>query len=266
MFRMPLVTLLTDFGLRDGYVAQMKGVILRRCPKCQIVDLSHSVGRHNITEGAFLLESSVPYFPKKSIHIAVIDPGVGSRRLPIIVVSKSAILIGPDNGVLSLAADKLGINRAYRIDQSMLGINDVSSTFQGRDIFAVAAAELANGRPPRSVGKSLRVIEQLKLRGPKVSKNTVRCVVLHIDTFGNIITNVRNDFSLPFLSPGRVLRVLANGKSLKAKSVNTYSNVGIGELDVIKGSQGYLEVFAEQSASELLLGLGASDELVVVAS
>ena len=263
---MPLVTLLTDFGLRDGYVAQMKGVILRRCPKCQIVDLSHSVGRHNIAEGAFLLESSVLYFPKKSIHVAIIDPGVGSERLPIFVVSKSAILVGSDNGVLSLAADKLGDNRAYRIDQSMLRINDVSSTFHGRDIFAVAAAELANGRPPKSVGKSLRVTEQLKLRGPKVSKNTVRCVVLHIDTFGNIITNVRNDFSLPFLSPGRVLRVLANGKSLKAKSVNTYSNVGIGELAVLKGSQGYLEVFArEQSASELL-GLGASDELVVVAS
>ena len=144
---MPLVTLLTDFGLSDVYVAQMKGVILRRCPKCQIVDLSHSVERHNIAEGAFLLESSVPYFPKKSIHIAVIDPGVGGRRLPIIVGSKSAILVGPDNGILSLAAAKLGVSRAYRIDQSMLGIEDVSSTFHGRDIFAVVAAELANGRP-----------------------------------------------------------------------------------------------------------------------
>ena len=262
---MPLVTLLTDFGLRDGYVAQMKGVILRRCPKCQIVDLSHLVERHNIAEGAFLLESSVPYFPKKSIHIAVIDPGVGSRRLPIIVGSKSAILVGPDNGVLSLAAAKLGVSRAYRIDQSMLGIEDASSTFHGRDIFAVAAAELANGRPPRSVGKSLRSIEQLKFPGPKVSNNTVRCAVLHIDTFGNVITNVRNDFPVQFLSPSRLLRVLANGKSLKAKSVKTYSSVGIGELAVLKGSQGYLEVFArEQSVSELL-GLRASDELVIVA-
>ncbi len=111
-------------------------------------------------------------FPKKSIHVAVIDPGVGSERLPILVVSKSAILVGPDNGVLSLAADKLGVNRAYRIDQSMLGIEDVSSTFHGRDIFAVAAAELANGRPPASVGKRLRTIEQLRLREPKVSKNS----------------------------------------------------------------------------------------------
>ena len=95
---MPLVTLLTDFGLSDGYVAQMKGVILRRCPKCQIVDLSHLVGRHNIAEGAFVLGSSVPYFPRESIHVAIIDPGVGTRRLPIFVVSKSAILVGPDNG------------------------------------------------------------------------------------------------------------------------------------------------------------------------
>ena len=260
---MPLVTLLTDFGLRDGYVAQMKGVILRRCPKCQIVDLSHLVGRHNIAEGAFLLESSVPYFPKKSIHVAVIDPGVGSRRLPIIVVSKSAILVGPDNGVLGLAADKLGVNRAYRIDESMLGIEDASSTFHGRDIFAVAAAELANGRPPRSVGKSIRTIEQLKLLEPKVSKNMARCIVLHIDTFGNVITNVRNDFFLPLLSPGRMLRVRANGKSFKAKSVKTYSNVGIGELALLRGSQGYLEVFARENSASELLGLGASDELVI---
>ncbi len=254
---MPLVTLLTDYGLSDGYVAQMKGVILRRCPKCQIVDLSHLVERHNIAEGAFLLESSVPYFPKKSIHIAVIDPEVGSRRLPIIVGSKSAILVGPDNGVLSLAAGKLGASRAYRIDQSMLGING--------DIFAVAAAELANGRPPRSVGRSLRSIEQLKFPGPKVSNNKVRCAVLHIDTFGNVITNVRNDFPVQFLSPSRLLRVLANGKSLKAKSVKTYSNVGIGELAVLKGSQGYLEVFAREESASELLGLGASDELVIVA-
>ncbi len=260
---MPLVTLLTDFGLSDGYVAQMKGVILRRCPKCQIVDLSHLVGRHNIAEGAFLLESSVPYFPKKSIHIAIIDPGVGSKRLPIFVVSKSAILVGPDNGVLSLAADKLGASRAYRIDQSRLGIEDVSSTFHGRDIFAVAAAELANGRPPESVGKSLRTIEQLKLREPRVSKNIVRCMVLHIDAFGNVITNVRNGLSLPFLSLDRMLRVRANSKSLKAKSVKTYSDVGVGELAVVKGSQGYLEVFAREHSASELLGLGASDELVI---
>jgi S-adenosyl-L-methionine hydrolase (adenosine-forming) len=260
---MQIVTLLTDFGLRDGYVGQMKGVILRRCPSCQIVDVSHMVGRHNVAEGAFLLESSVPYFPRKSIHVAVIDPGVGSRRLPIFVVCKSAILVGPDNGVLSLAANRLGVNRAYAIDQSMLGIEDVSSTFHGRDIFAVAAAELAKGRPLRSVGKSLKTIEQLRFRGPKVSKNIVRCTVLHIDAFGNVITNVRNDFSLPWLSSGRVLRVRASGKSLIAKSVKTYSDVGEGELALLKGSQGYLEVFARERSASEILGLGASDELVI---
>jgi S-adenosyl-L-methionine hydrolase (adenosine-forming) len=260
---MQIVTLLTDFGLRDGYVAQMKGVILRRCPSCQIVDISHMVGRHNIAEGAFLLESSLPYFPRNSIHVAIIDPGVGSRRLPILIVSKSGIIVGPDNGVLSLAADKLGVIRAYRIDQSMLEVEAVSSTFHGRDIFAVAAAELANGRPPRSIGKSLKTIERLKLPEPKVSKNMVRCSVLHVDTFGNVITNVRNDFFLPWLSPGGMLRVRANGKSLKAKSVETYSSVGVGELAVLKGSQGYLEVSARERSASELLGLGASDELVI---
>ncbi len=106
----------------------------------------------------------------------------------------------------------------------------------------------------------------MKFPGPKVSNNTVRCVVLHIDTFGNGITNVRNDFSLSFLSPGRMLRVRANGKSFKAKSVKTYSNVGVGELAVLKGSQGYLEVFAREHSASELLGLGVSDELVISAS
>src|SRR6058998_1120092 len=101
---MAILSLLTDFGLRDSYVAQMKGVILQHCPGCQIVDISHSVQRHNIFEGAFILEAAVPYFPRGTIHLAVVDPGVGTRRLPIVVECKSATLVGPDNGLLDWAA------------------------------------------------------------------------------------------------------------------------------------------------------------------
>src|SRR5262245_37697286 len=104
MFRMRIVTLLTDFGLRDNYVAQMKGAILSRSPDCNIVDISHMVHRHNVAEAAFLLSSSVNYFPPKTVHLAVVDPGVGSNRLPIIAVTKSSVFVGPDNGILSLGS------------------------------------------------------------------------------------------------------------------------------------------------------------------
>lgn len=243
----------------------MKGVILKRCPRCRIVDLSHLVQRHNIVEGAFLLESSVLFFPRGTIHVGVVDPGVGSRRLPIIVACRSGVLVGPDNGLLSLAADRLGFECAYRIRESKVKDDYVSSTFHGRDVFAVVAAELARGVSPRIVGTSLKSIQRLRLERPKVSKDRIRCVVLHVDIFGNIITNVRSSLDLEWLSPGRELHIEARGRSLKAKFARTYSEVGVGKLSVLRGSQGYLEIAARERSALESLGVVASEGLVIVA-
>ncbi len=262
MSRLPLVTLLTDFGLRDCYVAQMKGVVLKHCPSCQIVDLSHMVQRHNIAEGAFLLGASVSHFPAGTIHVAVVDPGVGGKRFPIIVVCRGAVLVGPDNGLVTMAAAKLGIRQTYRIRESRLDSGGTSPTFHGRDIFAAAAGMLATGISPESLGTQLKSIVQLKLSEPESSRGQLRCIVLHVDAFGNIITNARNSLKTWF-TPGRRLSVYTKGRSMGATWSVTYGDVRPGELAVLRGSQGYLELAVREGNAGELLGVESRDELVI---
>ena len=141
---MSLITLLSDFGLTDPYVAEMKGVILTANPDQKIVDVSHGIERHNIAMGSFVLETALPYFPNGSIHVTVVDPGVGTERFPLVVLCERGILVGPDNGLLVRAAERLGFNAAYQIDSHRFEGEKVSSTFHGRDVFAKTAANLAN--------------------------------------------------------------------------------------------------------------------------
>ncbi len=258
---MALVTLLTDFGLEDSYVAQLKGVILKHCPECQIIDLSHRVRRHSITDGAFFLVTSVPYFPLGTIHLVIVDPGVGSRRLPIIVKCKSATLVGPDNGVLDPAARRLGLSAAYRIREGRFRVKTISPTFHGRDIFAVAAGLLASGRLPGSLGTSVSSIVGLELPRPRISGKQLRCVVLHVDVFGNVTTNAANNLAKQWFHPGRHLRVESTDRVWEARCARTYSDVHPGELTVLQGSQGYVEVAAREDNASELIGLKVGDEL-----
>src|SRR2546422_5740511 len=140
---MQLVSLLTDFGLKDPYVAEMKLVLIKNCPDAVLVDITHQVERHNIVEGAFLLEMAVPFFPGRTVHLAVVDPGVGSARLPVVVECRRGhVLVGPDNGLLVRAAETLGYKQAYRMENPRFLGRKVSPTFHGRDIFAVVASIL----------------------------------------------------------------------------------------------------------------------------
>src|SRR5712664_1496750 len=143
---MRVVALLSDFGLRDGYVAQMKGTILDLCPSAVITDISHDVQRHNIPMGSFILETTAPYFPKDTIHVAVVDPGVGSARNAIVVECESALFVGPDNGLMARASENLGVKSIHKIRAEEFQRKDVSSTFHGRDVFAYAAGMIASGR------------------------------------------------------------------------------------------------------------------------
>src|SRR2546426_2440327 len=146
---MQLISLLTDFGLKDPYVAEMKLVLIKNCPDAVLVDITHQVERHNIVEGAFLLEMAVPFFPGRTVHLAVVDPGVGSARLPVVVECRRGhVLVGPDNGLLVRAAETLGYKQAYRMENPRFLGRKVSPTFHGRDIFAVAAGEIGFGVPP----------------------------------------------------------------------------------------------------------------------
>src|SRR5205809_7187155 len=149
---MVTITLLSDFGLTDPYVAEMKGVILSTNPDLRIVDVSHGIERHNIAMGSFILETALPYFPQGSIHVAVVDPGVGTERLPPAVLCKLGVLVGPDNGLLVRAAERLGCKAAYQLDSRRSKGEKGSATFHGRAVFARRAANLADRLRADTVG------------------------------------------------------------------------------------------------------------------
>lgn len=261
---MPIVTLLSDFGTRDPYVAQMKGVILSLCPGCRVVDITHDVERHDILMGAFLLETSVSHFPKGTVHVAVVDPGVGSKRLPIAVACRPAVLVGPDNGLLFRAARKLGIISAYRIERLGSWPVSVSPTFHGRDVFAVTAAKLAAGIHPRQLGRKVGRLVELDVPGVTLEKGRLKCCVLHVDRFGNIITNAENEYlgRLGVRLGGRVL-VKCGTEAFQGWIVNAYYEVAQGELVVLRGSQGYVEVALREQHASSLLSVKPRDELEI---
>src|SRR2546425_8373520 len=185
---MQLVSLLTDFGLKDPYIAHMKLVLIKNCPDAVLVDITHQVETHNIVEGAFLLEMVVSFFPDRTIHLAVVDPGVGGARASVIVECRHGhVLVGPDNGLLVRAAKLLGYKQVYRIESpSFLG-RKVSPTFHGRDIFAVAAGKKACGVPPSKAGGNKQGIVDFPLRPLSLKTCRPDCSVVHIDNFLKII-------------------------------------------------------------------------------
>jgi S-adenosyl-L-methionine hydrolase (adenosine-forming) len=231
----PIITLLTDFGHLDPYVGIMKGVILGICPHARLVDLTHEVAPYQIAQAAFHLQQSWPYFPERSIHLVVIDPGVGTLRRPILVEAANRFFIGPDNGVFSL----LDPTEVREISTH----NPASTTFHGRDIFAPAAARLAAGAAPRDLGP-------LVATPTRPNRNTV-ATVLHIDRFGNIITSLR---------PAPNMQIQAGPHTI-TRHATTYADAPPGEPVLIQGSSGYLEIALNQSSAASLLGLQVGDPL-----
>src|SRR5437660_245428 len=240
---MRVVTLLSDFGLRDGYVAQMKGTILNLCPSALITDISHEIERHNIPMGSFILETTAPHFPNGTIHVAVVDPGVGSARKGIVVECETGIFVGPDNGLMARASEKLGLKSIYEIREKEFQRKPVSSTFHGRDVFAHVAGLIASGRRPEEVGPKVSKLQKLPISSPKFSGKKLVCQVLHADVFGNIITNVGEKAvrKIP-VKFGEGVEIRAGTRKLQAQYARSYYEVDKGTMTVLLGSQGYLEV------------------------
>lgn len=255
---MQIVSLLTDFGLKDPYVAEMKLVLIKNCPEAVVVDITHQVERHNIVEGGFLLEMAVPFFPDRTIHLAVVDPGVGSARAPVVVECRRGhVLVGPDNGLLARAAKVLGYKQAFRIESPNFLAGKVSPTFHGRDLFAIAASKIACGVHPSEVGSKMHGIVDVPLRPLSVRAGHVECSVVHIDVFGNIIVDARLvDLWKAGLAkkPRTKMRIELNrGRSVALTFARAYHWVGKGEFMILEGSQGYVELAArEASAAEQL--------------
>jgi len=249
-----IITLLTDFGTRDAYVGVMRGVILGIIPTVRIVDVTHDVPRFNVRYAAFLLRSSTPYFPVGTIHLAVVDPGVGSPRRALIVETERSFLVGPDNGLLSLAARVEGVKRIVEVENEKYMLPQRSRTFDGRDLFAPVSAHLARGVPLEEFGHFAERIVELPAAEPRLMDDGIVCEVLHIDGFGNIITNVDSvSLSKTGMKRGSLIRVRAGSRVFRMHFCSTYSDVENKKLLALIGSHGLLEIAANQGNAVRML-------------
>jgi S-adenosylmethionine hydrolase len=258
----PIIALTTDFGLRDPYVAEMKAVILSICPNATIVDVSHQIEKFNIRMGAYVLASASPFFPDDTIHLAVVDPGVGTRRQPVLLQTKHRYFIGPDNGLLALAAENDGIKRIHRITNEKLMLPRASNTFHGRDIFAPASAHLANGTPPAEFGPAVRKIVTPKFAKIIKRKDLIVGEVIHVDDFGNIITNLTENH-LKSMQVKRNVRVELKNTRLRLKLGRTYQDVKPHRPLALIGSHNFLEISVNQGNAAGAFNIRSGDEVAL---
>jgi S-adenosylmethionine hydrolase len=248
----PIITLTTDFGLMDHYAGTMKGVVLKICPDARIVDISHDIAPFSIAAGAYEIAQAAPYFPDGTIHVVVIDPGVGTSRKALLVAASGQYFVAPDNGVLSMIVAQDRTAEAREITNRDLWLKPHSSTFHGRDIFAPVAAALASGTAnPEEVGPVLVKIELIPDLEPKeIAPGVWRGRLLSADRFGNAITNFKADAFPAIASGGFRMRF---GDHEIDQFHPTFGDAPPGVPFAYFGSSGYLEAgVIEQSAAELL--------------
>lgn len=256
-----IITLTTDFGLKDPYQAAVKGAILSVNPAVRIVDISHLVRPGNILEGALILRDAAPYFPDKTVHVAVVDPGVGGGRRPVLIETKRYFFIGPDNGLLLPAASSDGIKKVVHLTDSKYFRKDVSPTFHGRDIFGPAAAHISHGADPALFGKIIKKTVTIKMPAVRAGGGAVKGRVVYTDTFGNLITNI-GKAALRRHFGGRGVEVSVKGVSIKGLS-KTYSDVKKGAVAAVIGSTGFLEIAVNRGSAAADLCALAEESVTV---
>ncbi len=249
----PIITLTTDFGLTDHFTGVMKGVILAIAPAARIVDITHQVAPYEITDGAFVIAQAYRYFPKRTIHVIVVDPGVGTSRRPILAEMAGQYFIAPDNGVLSMIFSREKA-RVRHITNERYFLEPVSRTFHGRDVFAPTAAHLARGIKPAQFGKIIDDHLRLTFEKPvRTGKRAWTGSVLKVDRFGNLITNLH----IKEFPDVRSRRFGLNiGLQTVTRLALTFGECAPGELFVVEGSSGYLEVACNQASAAKALGCG----------
>ncbi|MBI3610050.1 MAG: SAM-dependent chlorinase/fluorinase [Nitrospirae bacterium] len=258
-----LITLLTDFGGRDPFVAAMKGVILSIRPKATIVDLTHEIPPHGICEAAFTLKSVYRYFPKGTIHVVVVDPGVGGSRRPLLAVNRRGRFIAPDNGVLSYIYRDEPSTQVYQLNAQKYRLKTYSPTFDGRDLFAPAAAWLSKSIAPEKIGR--RVTDYIRFPIPearRLKKGRLEGQVIHIDRFGNLITNITRMDIEPWLSAGKMPAITIKGRTIKGLKP-FYSQAAPGKLSALINNDDHLEIFCYRSSAQLILK-NSNDEPVTI--
>jgi len=255
-----IVTLLSDFGLRDSYVASLKGVILSICPEARLVDITHLIPPQNLRAGAFLLATVYRDFPPGTVHLAIVDPGVGTDRHGLVLQAGRHYFVGPDNGLFSWICGRESGWQAWCLDNSKYWRFPVSPTFHGRDIFAPVAAHLASGVLPAAMGTPWTplIADWSTIES---SATTLRGEVVTIDHFGNLITNLDGP-ALSAFTPADCLVVHIAGRSLYSLRT-TYATEAPGTLMALIGSHGFLEVAANQGHAGALLGVQAGEPVLV---
>ncbi len=253
-----IITLTTDFGLRDHYVGVMKGVMLSVNENANPVDITHCIDSHDIRAASFVIGNSYRYFPEKTVHLAVVDPGVGSERRPLAVSADGHFFVGPDNGVFSSVIRSCEDFCAREIKNSDYLLKEISSTFHGRDIFAPVAAHLSLGVSFSEIGPQVQNPEVLPSDGYSINGNEVRGTVVYTDKFGNLVTSIPTEA----VGGGAGASVSVGGKRVAGIS-ESYSSVEPGEILAVGGSCGYIEISVNQGRACDIFG-EAPPEVIIV--
>ena len=260
---MKLITFLSDFGSNSSYVSQMKGAALS-ITNAKVIDITHDISPHNISEGAFVLRSSIPYFPPGSVHVAVVDPGVGTKRRGIVITTPSQILVGPDNGLLIPAARFLGNFTIYEITNTKLMLPFVSYTFHGRDIFSPVAAHILNGILFEHIGPIISDFIDLNFGDFKINKNSAIGRIIYIDRFGNIITNIDGLKFNNAVDFNKKVTFFIGKKAFRAQFVKSYDYVKKSAILVTIGSSNFLEISINQDNAAKKLGVKPDNDIKIL--
>ena len=260
MANRPIVTLTTDFGLNDHFVGTVKGVILDIAPEAEIVDISHAVQAFDLLDGALTIAQAYSYFPAGTVHMVVVDPGVGTARRPIIASTERHHFVAPDNGVLSLVYGREERLHVHHVTAEHYFLQPVSHTFHARDIFAPVAAYLAKHVDAEKFGGEIDDFVRFSVPRPKTgSDGTLRGVIVKVDRFGNLITNITPQ-DAPALFQGTRFKLLV-GKREVTELRSAYAEGAGGEVFAILSSMGYLEIAANRASASQLLGVGKGIEV-----
>jgi len=250
-----IITLTTDYGTNDHLVGTLKGVILKINPDVTIVDITHQVAAYDLLDGALAIGSAYSYFPPRTIHIVVVDPGVGTERRPLLVSGQNQYFIAPDNGVLSLVYEREQDIVVRHANAEHYYLQPVSSTFHGRDIFAPVAAWLSKGWQTASMGEGIEDYKRLTLPRPKSVEGIAKGIVLRVDSFGNLVTNFRPE-DLPEIAVQKGAIKLHVGDHAVSRLVQTFAMGKAGEPVAYVGSSGYVEIAVNKGNASRTLGIG----------
>lgn len=257
-----IITLTTDFGYEDGYVGVVKGVILKICPAARTVDLSHEIQPWNISAASWIVSNSFSYFPKGAVHVAVVDPGVGTKRRFLLLEALDSFFIGPDNGIFSgIVSMADGNVKAYELTASEYWLPELSTSFHARDVFAPVAAHFVGGVPVEKLGNEIspESLVHLPIRELRTKEGRLEGSVVYVDRFGNLITNIKRDLV-------KVASLCQVGKRSIGRIGQTYASAEQGAPVAFVGSHGYLEIAVSQGRADEKLDAGVNTPVILFQS